>query len=163
MLATATSRHTPRPLPDRPTVGGAPSLDRCCLTPAALHGLTLGNVTPAQLARAAVEGVLCGLADALDALVTSGIEARSVRLIGGVAQSEAVRRVTPTVLGCPVDVPEPGEYVARGAARQAAWVLAGTDEPPDWPSAGTARYEADAVPAVRERYRRAQELTLTRL
>ena len=33
------------------------------------------------------------------------------------------------VLGCPVVVPEPGEYVADGAARQAAWVLSGDAEP----------------------------------
>jgi xylulokinase len=37
-----------------------------------------------------------------------------------------------------VEVPDPGEYVARGAARQAAWVLAGTPEPPPWVVAATA-------------------------
>ena len=45
-------------------------------------------------------------------------------LIGGGAQSEAVRVIAPLVLGVPVEVPEPGEYVALGAARQAASVLA---------------------------------------
>ena len=42
----------------------------------ALHGLRLGNSTPACLARAAVEGLLCGLADGLDALVAEGVEVR---------------------------------------------------------------------------------------
>ncbi|MDP9416980.1 MAG: FGGY family carbohydrate kinase, partial [Actinomycetota bacterium] len=38
----------------------------------ALHGLRLRTSTPAHLARAAVEGLLCGLADGLDALVACG-------------------------------------------------------------------------------------------
>ena len=42
-----------------------------------LHGLTLANSTPAHLARAAVEGMLCGLADGLDALVASGVDTAS--------------------------------------------------------------------------------------
>ena len=46
--------------PDRPDATGA------------LHGLTLTSTTPAHLARAAVEGLLCGLADGLDALVEQG-------------------------------------------------------------------------------------------
>ena len=45
-------------------------------------------------------------------------------LIGGGAQSEAVRVIAPQVLGMPVEVPAPGEYVALGTARQAASVLA---------------------------------------
>ncbi len=97
--------------PDRPDATGA------------LHGLTLASTTPAHLARAAVEGLLCGLADGLDALVAQGAEVRRVLLVGGGARSEALRRLAPAVLGCPVLVPEPGEYVADGAARQAAWVL----------------------------------------
>jgi xylulokinase len=40
--------------------------------------------------------------------------------------------VAPTVFGAPVTVPRPGEYVALGAARQAAWALAGTAAPPPW-------------------------------
>ena len=43
-------------------------------------------------------------------------------LIGGGAQSEAVRAIAPQVLGIPVEVPEQQEYVALGAARQAARV-----------------------------------------
>ena len=38
----------------------------------ALHGLTLATSTPAHLARAAVEGLLCGLADGLDAVAAQG-------------------------------------------------------------------------------------------
>ncbi|WP_084963627.1 xylulokinase [Thermoactinospora rubra] len=115
-----------------------------------IHGLRLATATPAHLARAAVEGMLCGLADALDAL---GLEPERVLLIGGGARSEAVRRIAPTVFGRPVTVPPPGEYVADGAARQAAWVLSGGAEPPAWTLGSSEVYQGDPVPAIRERYR----------
>ena len=121
-----------------------------------LHGLTLGNAVPADFARAAVEGLLCGLADGLDALVEAGVEPRRVLLVGGGAASEAVRRIAPSVLGLPVEVPAPGEYVADGAARQAAWVLAGSDAPPAWTLGEVASYDGDLVPAVRDRYAEAR-------
>jgi xylulokinase len=127
----------------------------------ALHGLTLSTADPAHLARAAVEGLLCGLADGLEAIAALGNPVRRVFLIGGGARSEAVRRLAPAVLGVPVLVPPPGEYVADGAARQAAWVLAGGDTPPVWPAASTQTYEADPVPFVRARYAEARELTVT--
>ncbi len=114
-----------------------------------VHGLRLSNSTPAHLARAAVEGMLCGLADGLDAL---GLSPRRVLLIGGGANSEAVRRIAPAVFGRPVLVPEPGEYVADGAARQAAWLLAGTPEPPRWDAGTLELFEADPAPDVRSRY-----------
>jgi xylulokinase len=66
------------------------------------------------------------------------------------------------VLGCPVLVPAPGEYVADGAARQAAWVLSGADRPPDWSAAATERYEADPLPGVRSRYAEVRDLTAAR-
>ncbi|WP_369141140.1 xylulokinase [Modestobacter versicolor] len=128
----------------------------------ALHGLTLGTADPAHLARAAVEGLLCGLADGLDAIAALGNPVRRVFLVGGGARSEAVRRLAPAVLGVPVLVPPPGEYVADGAARQAAWVLAGGSTPPVWPATSTETYEADAVPHVRERYAEVRDLTADR-
>jgi xylulokinase len=134
--------------PNRPDAAGA------------LHGLRLANTTPACLARAAVEGLLCGLADGLDALVAEGVEVDRVLLVGGGARSEALRRVAPAVLGRPVVVPPPAEYVADGAARQAAWVLAGGAEPPAWELAGAETFEAEPVPAVRERYAACRDLTL---
>ncbi len=117
-----------------------------------LHGLTLATTTPAHLARAAVEGLLCGLADGLDALVATGVTPRRVIMIGGGAASEAVRRIAPAILGVPVEVPEPGEYVADGAARQAAWALGGTTEAPGWAAGQSRRYEADPQPDIRARY-----------
>ncbi|MFI6394560.1 xylulokinase [Nonomuraea sp. NPDC050540] len=117
-----------------------------------LHGLTLRTATPGHLARAAVEGLLCHLADALEALPVQG---ERVLLIGGGAGSRAVREIAPAVFGRPVAVPAPQEYVARGAARQAAWALSGAPGPPDWPAPGTASHEAAPQPAIRDRYRHA--------
>lgn len=123
-----------------------------------LHGLTHANMTPAHLARAAVEGLLCGLADGLDALADNGVDLGRVLLVGGGARSTAVRALAPAILGRPVAVPAPGEYVADGAARQAAWVLSGAAEPPAWALGPLARFEADPTPAVRERYAAVRDL-----
>ena len=60
----------------------------------------------------------------------------------------------------PVTVPEPAEYVALGAARQAAWALSGAAQPPDWPLAGaSAEYTADTSPQVRQQYAALREAT----
>lgn len=123
----------------------------------ALHGLRVANATAANLARAAVEGLLCALADGLDHLTALGVPARRILLVGGGAKSAALREIAPTVFGLPVHVPEAGEYVALGAARQAAWALTGTL--PEWDSPPAHRYEAAAVPAVRERYAQLRDLT----
>ena len=64
----------------------------------------------------------------------------------------AVCALAPAVLGCPVVLPPTGEYVALGAARQAAWALAGTDRPPTWPAPETTVLEATPTPHVREVY-----------
>jgi xylulokinase len=128
----------------------------------ALHGMRLSTMTPAHLARAAVEGMLCALADGLDALITEGVAVRRVLLVGGGAKSAAVRQIAPAVFGVPVVVPPEGESVADGAARQAAWIVSGTAEAPQWSLGQTATFEADPTPAVREAYARARELVTER-
>ncbi|MBS1907796.1 MAG: xylulokinase [Actinobacteria bacterium] len=90
---------------------------------ASLTGMTPASTTRPNLARAAVEGMLQGLGAGLDALRGLGVPLDRALLIGGGAQSEAVRRIAPEILGMPVEVPDPGEYVALGAARQAAAIL----------------------------------------
>ncbi|WP_433535408.1 xylulokinase [Micromonospora sp. CA-249363] len=132
------------------------------LATGAVHGLTLRTSTPAHLARAAVEGMLCALADGLDALTAQGATVRRVILVGGGARSAAVRRIAPQVFGCPVVVPPAGEYVADGAARQAAWVALGGPTPPQWDVKGTEEYAAEPVPAVRDQYAAARGLVLDR-
>jgi xylulokinase len=128
----------------------------------ALHGLRLQNSTAAHLARAAVEGMLCALADGLDALRAQGVPVERIALIGGGAQSEAVRQIAPSVFGLDIAVPAPGEYVADGAARQAAWALGGAEQPPVWTTSPVQVFAGPFVPAIREQYAAVRELTATR-
>ena len=123
-----------------------------------LSGLRLANTTPANVARAAVEGMLCGLADGLDALRVQGVAVDRILLIGGGARSRAAQAVAPSLLDAPVLVPAAGEYVADGAARQAAWVLSGDPEPPDW-SATVALQPVHGTPTphVRKAYAEARD------
>ena len=127
-----------------------------------LTGMTLANLTPANFARAAVEGLLCLMGACLDAVRAQGVRIEEVTLVGGGAKWAAVRSLAPSILGVPVRVPPPGEYVAVGAARQAAWVLAGGDGPPAWGIDGVERLSAEPDPAVRAAYDRAAALVAQR-
>ncbi|MEJ8277497.1 xylulokinase [Pseudonocardia spirodelae] len=130
----------------------------------ALHGWTLASGTRENLARAAVEGMLSAQRVGLEALRGQGVHVTGVTLVGGAARSEAVCRIAAQVFEVPVRVPEPGEYVADGAARQAAWALRGGDAPPSWrPAAEPARYEAEPAPQAWERYRAAAGSFLDRV
>ena len=128
-----------------------------------LLGLRRTTMQPENLARAAVEGLACGLADGIDALRAQGVPVRRALLVGGGARSAALRAVAAGIFPCPVEVPEPGEYVAVGAARQAAWALSGAAQLPPWEVAGAAvpvpaRGPGDAAPEeVRARYSAARE------
>lgn len=117
---------------------------------AGLHGLTLASTTPANLARAAVEGMLCGLADGLDAVRAVGVREQRILLIGGAAQNPAVSAVAAQVFDAPVVIPAPGEYVADGAAAQAAWALTGTR--PAWTVEAAEPLPVDTRALIREQY-----------
>jgi xylulokinase len=84
------------------------------------------SVRPGQLARAAFEGVICGLLDALDALGAAGVNTSGrLMLVGGGARSGAFRRIASDLAQRRVDVPRGDELVATGACVQAAAVLHG--------------------------------------
>lgn len=100
----------------------------------AFIGMTRANMEAGAVARAAVVGMLCGIAENLDNLRARGIAVSAVTLIGGAARSRSVRALAPEIFGLPVRVPEPAEYVALGAARQAATALRGAPMPA--PAAG---------------------------
>jgi xylulokinase len=88
-----------------------------------LSGLR-GDVAPGAIARAAFEGVVCGLLEALDALAAAGVDASGrLLLVGGGARSLAYRRVVADLAQRPVTVPRGDEHVALGACVQAAAVL----------------------------------------
>ena len=89
---------------------------------ASLEGMTLSNCDRAHVARATIEGLLALMRGALDAVRAQGVAVERVLLVGGGARSSAVRALASEALGATVEVPHPGEYVALGAAMQAATV-----------------------------------------
>ena len=115
-----------------------------------------------QLARAAFEGVVCGLLDGLDALAVQRGSGR-VLLVGGGARSPAYQRVVADLTGTEIVLPDGDEHVATGACVQAATLLHGT-APEDvirhW-GIGTGRTifpnpDVDAA-GVRSRYARVRQ------
>ncbi len=84
------------------------------------------TTTREDLARAAHDGVLCGLMAGLDALGDAGVDISGrIHLIGGGARSGAYRQRCADLRGAPIVVPEIDEAVATGAALQAAAVGSG--------------------------------------
>lgn len=120
---------------------------------ASVHGLSIASSTRSNIARAAIEGMLCGLSGGLDALRAQGGAATRLLLIGGAVQNPAVPAIAAQVFDLPVVIPSPGEYVARGAAVQAAWAHNGSR--PDWPVAVDAAPAPDFRPVITQNYLRA--------
>jgi len=122
----------------------------------ALVGATLANLTPANVARATIEGVLWSLAYGVQVLGESAGEISRITLTGGASQSPAVHRIATAVFGVPIVVTPTFESVAIGAARQAAWVLTG--ELPHWPVPVLSTHDPEtadltAAAELQERYR----------
>ena len=123
-----------------------------------LLGMTLQNLTPANLARASIEGVLWSLAYGVQVLREQTGEISAITLTGGASQSDAVRQLAPAVFGLPIVVTDTFESVAVGAARQAAWALTG--ELPQWSVPVLSQHDPTAADiesaaAISERYRSA--------
>ena len=99
--------------PDRPQATGT------------LTGLR-SDVTPGQIARAAVEGVICGLLEGGDLLAAHGLRAHGRLIVtGGASRSRAYRQILADLTGKPVWTCELPEAAAAGAAVQAAAALLG--------------------------------------
>lgn len=138
-------------------------------TAGTLTGLRRESMKPEHLARAAFEGMLCSLGDALDVLRGRGVDVRRVFLLGAAAELPAVQACAPALFGAQVVVPQPADYAALGAARQAAWALGvsqGTLDPhtpPAWQGAVAQVFEpGDELPvgqAVRHQYVTVREQT----
>ncbi|WP_405780989.1 FGGY family carbohydrate kinase [Streptomyces sp. NBC_00859] len=131
-------------------------------TAGTLSGLRRESMKREHLARAAFEGMLCSLADAMDVLRDRGVEVRRVFMLGAAAELPAVQAAAPGIFGAQVVVPQPADYAAVGAARQAAWALGvseGTldaETPPAWQGAAAQVFEpGDGLAvgqAVRKQY-----------
>ena len=96
------------------------------------HGITHSNFTQANIARAAIEGVIAGMVYATQAVEKLGVSYSRVLLIGGAAKNSAVQQIAADFFAQTIHVPPTGEYVADGAAKQAAWALSGSATPPHW-------------------------------
>ena len=105
-----------------------------------------------ELAELAAASLLCSQRDCLELVRGLGVDVKRILLIGGGAKSAAVRALAPAILGMDVELPETDEYVAIGAARQAAWVLSGEAEPPAWPVKVETTLTGEPTPQVYEQY-----------
>ena len=123
-------------------------------------GMNIANSNPADIARAMIEGMLSGLADAVQALEDLGVDIKRVLIIGGAAKNPAVGQIASALFGRPVLIPPAGEYVADGAAKQAAWALLGGATPPVWDLGKATLIEAAATPEVLEKYRTLRDATV---
>ncbi|MEQ8840763.1 MAG: xylulokinase [Acidimicrobiales bacterium] len=91
------------------------------------------STVPADLARAAHEGVVRGLLHGLDALTAAGAATDGrLHLVGGGAQSRAYRGVVADLFDGSVVVPHDDETVATGACVQAAWAHGGRAATAGW-------------------------------
>jgi xylulokinase len=123
-------------------------------------GMNLSNSNPSDIARAMIEGMLSGLADAVQALVDLGVDVKRILIIGGAAKNPAVGQIASALFGRPVLIPPAGEYVADGAARQAAWALSASANAPVWDLGKATLIEAEPTPHVLEQYRILRDATV---
>ena len=122
-------------------------------------GMNLANSNQQDIARAMIEGMLCGLVDAVDSLQNLGVKVNRIILIGGAAKNPAVSSIASALFGREIIVPSAGEYVADGAARQAAWALLGGDAAPEWDLGSVLSVNSNATPHVVEKYRSLRDNT----
>jgi xylulokinase len=86
------------------------------------HGLTTTNMTPANLARATMEGVTLGLGYGLNRFRSLGIKPSEIRLTGGGSKSQIWRQICADIFRIPVVCLATAEGAALGAAMHGAWV-----------------------------------------
>jgi xylulokinase len=123
-------------------------------------GMNLSNSNPSDIARAMIEGMLSGLADAVQSLIDLGVDVRRVLIIGGAAKNPAVGQIASALFGRPVLIPPAGEYVADGAARQASWALSASADAPVWDLGKATFIEAKPTLHVLEQYRTLRDATI---
>ena len=120
-------------------------------------GMNLKNSNPADIARAMIEGMMCGLTDAVDALIALGVTVNRIVIIGGAAKNLAIPVIASALMGREVVVPPAGEYVADGAAKQAAWALLA--QMPQWNLGEVTHHTTKPTPDVMDRYRTLRDNT----
>jgi len=122
-------------------------------------GVNLSNSNPEDFARAMIEGMLCGMADAVASLEKLGVEVKRILIVGGAAKNPAIGKIASALFGREVLIPPPGEYVAIGAAKLAAWALLGTDRPPQWNLGEITSIKEVPTPVILVKYRKLRDQT----
>ena len=93
-----------------------------------MHGMTTANLTPAHLARAAMEGVTLGMAYGLRRMEQLGVKPEAIRLTGGGSNSAVWRQMCADVFGVSVVTMQSAEGAALGAAIQALAAATGAPD-----------------------------------
>lgn len=101
-----------------------------------LRNITHLNFTPANISRAAIEGVISSMFYATQALTQLGHGYDRILLVGGAARNPAVQQIAADIFGGPIQIPREDEYVANGAALQAAWANSEYSSLPNWEELG---------------------------
>ena len=122
-----------------------------------LAGINNHNLTAENIARCAIEAILCGLIDSFASLQNSGAKIERVMIIGGAAKNPGVGPIASAILGREVMTIPPTELVADGAARQAAWALLG--ELPNWKIPNVITSSAKASEFVLDQHRQLKNKT----
>ncbi|MGV1868008.1 FGGY-family carbohydrate kinase [Rhizobium sp. L51/94] len=129
------------------------------------------DVEPSQIARASIEGVICGLLEGGDLLASLGLETDGRLIVtGGASKSRAYRQILADLTGKPVWTCDVAEAAAAGAAVQAAAALSGRhtsavaeEWQPNYQIVAEPNAHAfDRAEEVREAYRKAQRLATGR-
>ncbi|MDR2518362.1 MAG: xylulokinase [Spirochaetaceae bacterium] len=97
---------------------------------ASVNGITAGNFSRENLARAALEAAVFGMRIGMEGFLELGYRAKEIRLIGGGAKSPLWRKIAANVMNLPVSVPAGEEAAAMGGAIQALWTLARAEGSP---------------------------------
>jgi xylulokinase len=90
---------------------------------ASVNGITAGNFTRQNLARAALESAIFGMRIGLEGFNTLGFKAKEIRLTGGGSRSGIWQSIVANVMNLPIRVPASPEAAAMGGAIQALWCL----------------------------------------
>ncbi len=120
-----------------------------------LFGLTMENLRPETVVRAALDGVAAGLSYGVEALAEQGVTGSEIVLVGGGSRHPTWRQAIADATGLPVHVRGGYEHAALGAAMQAIAVASGT---PIDEVIATFRPETVGITEPRPEYREAFRL-----
>lgn len=135
-----------------PYLGGVSGARQNPSARANLNGMTLAT-TKADVARAVLEGICFEMKDILNAQAAAGIEAETIRLVGGAAKSPFWSQMLADIFQKPIEVLRTSEAGCLGAAMYAgvgAGLFGSCQEAADRSVAVIGRYDPD--PSTKQTY-----------